>query len=303
MHLRRLHYLQLIIESGSFALAAKAADISQPAMSMAMQTLEAACRVPLFEKVGRQKVPTAAALQIAQRASLIAGQLDQIQHASTHADAWAPRLDMPQLRAGMAPAAALLYAPTIEQQWRQHEPEGLLQIVGGSAPELLSALQAGQLDLVIAPRPRRFRTGGLKRLALHTSNPIVHARRGHPLARARSLDDILPAAWAVAGNAGTAGNVIEEAHRVRRLPAPRVLVQCADYATLLNLVAHSDLLCVVPHAALVMRAHELGIVPLRLREGLPQYEVCLFWRPAATAASKALTAIVAALTAQVAGSS
>jgi hypothetical protein len=34
------------------------------------------------------------------------------------------------------------------------------------------------------------------------------------------------------------------------LPAPRVLMQCADYPTLLNLVAQTDLLCVVPHAVL-----------------------------------------------------
>lgn len=92
--------------------------------------------------------------------------------------------------------------------------------------------------------------------------------------------EIRHAGWAVAGRAGTAGNVIEEAHRVRKLPPPRVLVQCADYMTLTNIVANSDLLCVIPHSALLQSHQSVPILPLHIREGLPQYEVCLFWRRA-----------------------
>ena len=109
--------------------------------------------------------------------------------------------------------------------------------------------------------------------------------------------DISRAGWAVAGHAGTAGNVIEEAHRVRKLPPPRILVQCADYMAATNLVAHTDLLCMIPHPALLQICQGMGIAPLRIREGLPRYEVCLFWRPAQPEDGAAsVKAVIAALT-------
>lgn len=278
MHLRQLAYLQLIIEKGSFALAAQAAGVSQPAITQAMRRLEQECGTALFERVGRHKMPTPAAVRAAQRSADIQTRMDRLLRADpARADDYAPALNGPVLRAGMAPAAELLYAPTIVQHWMASEPGGLLQIVGGSAPELVSALRDKDFDLVIAPRPRRHRAAGIKSCVLHMSEPAIYVRDGHPLAGATSLDAIRSAGWAVAGRAGTAGNVIEEALRVRRLPAPRIVVQCADYPALLNLVAKTDLMCVVPHPTIVPRAQELGIAPLSIRDGLPRYEVCLFW--------------------------
>lgn len=297
MHLRQLRYLQLVIEKGSFALAAEAAGVSQPAITMAMQGLEREWGVALFEKVGRQKVPTPAALSAAQRAADLHDRLDALPSFGSLPQVWSPGRDAALLRVGMAPAAALLYGPVIEASWRAHEPEGLLQIVSlGAAGELLASLRSEDLDLVIAPQPRRYQAAGIKRVVLHTSTPTVHARVGHPLAGAKTLEAIAEAGWGVAGRAGTPGNVIEEALRVHKLPPPRVLVQCADYPTLLHLVTQSDLLCVVPHAELTRRTGQAGITPLKIREGLPLYEVCLFWRSGGPSRhARALADIIQAL--------
>ncbi len=278
MNSRHLWYLQLIISKGSFAAAAQEAGVSQPAVTQAMQVMESESGLVLFEKSGRQKRPTATALALAQHSldlqakvqRLVAGQAGD-----------APlRAGLSSLRIGMAPAAALLYGARIEGVWRELEPDGLLQIVSGSAPELLAGLQQQELDLVIAPRPRHYQTESLQQHQLHVSQPRIYARAGHPLRSAKSLQEIAQAGWAVSGRGGPAGNVIEEAHHVRRMPAPRVLVQCADYPTLLTLVAQSELLCVVPHPALVPETQRDALRILRIHEGLPQYEVCLFWGPA-----------------------
>ena len=115
---------------------------------------------------------------------------------------------------------------------------------------------------------------------------------------ARTLHDIREAGWAVSGRGGTAGNVIEEAHLVRRMAPPRILVQCADYPALLSLVGQSDLLCVVPHPVLVSEGQRDALRPIRIREGLPQYEVCLFWGQARLGVQPgALDAIVQTLVA------
>ncbi len=274
MNFRQLWYLQLIISKGSFAGAAKEAGVSQPAITQAMQAMEKAWGVPMFKKVGREKRPTDAAIAMAQQASELHSRLEKLAGPASVEGLQLGKT----LRAGMAPAAALLYGATIEGICRAFEPEGLLRIVSGSAPELLTALQQGQLDLVAAPRPRRYQEDGLGQIPLHLSSPVIYARKDHPMRGATSLQDIRSASWAVSGRGGTAGNVIEEACRVRRLPPPRVLVQCADYMTVLDLVANSNLLCVVPHPVLIQQRQQENLRALKVREGLPQYEVCLFWR-------------------------
>ncbi|MEO7953493.1 MAG: LysR family transcriptional regulator [Polaromonas sp.] len=300
MHIRQLQYLQAIIATGSFAAAARNAGVSQPAITLAMQALEREWDVVLFEKVGRQKLPTRGALLAAQRAAELQGRLDGLAGPPRSPQEEAIARSASVFKAGMAPAAALLYGPTIERVWHAHEPEGMLEIFGASAPELLAALHGNELDLVIAPLPRRYQSVGLNRHPLHTSTPMIYARVDHPLAGATSLTEIARATWAVAGRTGTPGRVIEEAHRVRNLAEPRILVQCADYPALLNLVAHSVLLCVVPHPALMPPNGCTAVRALRIREGLPQYEVCVFWpsgkqgRNAATvdAVVRALKALV-----------
>jgi len=292
MNFRQLWYLQLIISKGSFAGAAKAAKVSQPAITQAMQSLGTAWDTPLFEKVGRQMRPTDAALAIALRVNDFQAQLESLTRSASATNAHPVRT----LRVGMAPAAALVYGAAIEGLWRQHEPEGLLQIVSNSAPELLATLQQGELDLVAAPRPRHYQEEGIEQFALHMSMPTIYARKGHPLLPATSLQDIKRAGWAVSGRGGTAGNVIEEACRVRRMPAPRILVQCADYMTLLDLVAQSDMLCVVPHPVLIPERQRQHLRALTVREGLPQYEVCLFWKAHVQAQNgNVIAAIVTAL--------
>lgn len=277
MYLKSLQYLQAIIETGSFAAAARHVGVSQPAITMAMQGLERHWGVVLFEKVGRKKLPTRAAVLAAQRTAELQGRIDNLLRMPLSPQEDAIGHGHATLKVGMAPAAALLYGPSIERVWRTHNPEGLFQIFGASALEMLASLHSEELDFVIAPRPRRHQSAGLKRHLLHTSTPAIYARVGHPLAGATSLTDIAQANWAVAGQAGTAGRVIEEAHRVRGLAAPRILVQCADYPALLNLVAHSDLLCVVPHPELMSVKQGTVLHSLHIREGLPQYDVCIFW--------------------------
>lgn len=281
MNLRHLHYLQLIIQTGSFALAAREAGVTQPALTQAMQAMELACGMPLFEKSGRRKLPTQTALQLAERAQGL--QLTLLEIAAL------AQLDRPtarrrhavtELKLGTSPAAALLLGPTIQRVWAQQPSAGLLRFESGNSLGLLNKLQAGELNLVIGPRPRNFVTEGLQRHRLYTSTPSIQARANHPLAGATSLWDIRDAAWVVAGEAGTPGHVIEEAHRVRQMASPRVMVHCGDYAALLKIVANSDLLGVIPHPALLDGQAPGVLQPIAIREGLPQYEVCLFWRSA-----------------------
>lgn len=296
MNLQRLWYLHLIIEKGSFATAAQHAGVSQPALSKSMKLLQDELGASLFDKVGRRLVPTIAALKAAQTASRLHAELDAVAAQAPMPGAPGPFRAGATLRVGLAPAAALLYGPCIQAIWQAREPEGFLEFVGGSGSMLIHQLRSRQLDFIIAPQPRREVVTDLQWLHLHRSTPTVYARTDHPLHNVRTLHGIRHAGWAVAGHPDTAGSVIEEAHRVRRLAPPRVMAQCQDYRTMLNLVAHSDLLCVVPYPTLT--TEQPDVRALNIREGLPQYEVGMFWPRTPSQSNLALLRdVVPALTA------
>lgn len=65
MYLRYLQYLHAVVEQGSFALAAKACGVSQPAISHGMKALQVHFAQPLLVREGRRHVPTDLARAVA----------------------------------------------------------------------------------------------------------------------------------------------------------------------------------------------------------------------------------------------
>ena len=57
---------------------------------------------------------------------------------------------------------------------------------------------------------------------------------------------------------------------------PHILASCPDYASLVHLIARSDLLGVLPHPALLGHGAPGEVVPLALREAMPRYAMHLF---------------------------
>ncbi|HSI47649.1 MAG TPA: LysR family transcriptional regulator [Ideonella sp.] len=272
MNLRYLHYLRLVIAHGSFAAAAQAAGVSQPAVSHGMRQLQRHFGAPLFTRSGRVLVPTGVALQAASRSTDIAEQLTALTQAAHPA---ASKRDL--LRVGLTPSAALVCGPVLYALWCDGRPPRRLDLASADEGRLLARLSAGELDLVISPRPRAWAGVGLACEPLYQITPQAYARRQHPLAKARSLTELQAAPWAIVGPS-VAGpvDVLQEAFAVRRMPPPRVVASCPDYACLLQLMTHADLLAVLPHPALLASSPPGQIVPLRLQEALPRYEMHLF---------------------------
>ena len=271
MHLRYLHYLRLVIDHGSFAAAARAGGVSQPAISHGMRQLQRQFDAALFVRSGRRLLPTEAALQAALLSTDLSERIDAL--AATGAGP-VPR---DTLRAGVTASAALVCGPSLHDAWCRGHPRRRLEMSSANEGRMLARLQGGELDLVISPLPRAFPATGLAHQPLYQIEPLAYARRAHPLVKAQSLTELQAAPWAIVGPSITGPvDVLKEAFAVRRMRPPRVAVSCPDYASLLHLMTHGDLLGVLPHPALLGGAAKGQLVPLRLREALPRYEMHLF---------------------------
>lgn len=285
----------MVVQHGSFAAAGQAAGVSQAAISQAMGTLEQELGFALFMREGRRKLTTPRALAVARESESFNAVVQRLSapHAVRRKAGGGPVT----VRVGLAPAAGLLYGPVIYNTIHAAGNGQTLRVVTGPAPDMLVQLQQGQLDLVIAPQPRKFRLGALQRHVMYVGDPVVYARAGHPLVLVRTLAEIARVDWVVAGASGTPGNVIEEAFRVRRWPPPRIAAQCTDYTMMLRLVAGSDLMGVISHPSLVPEAARAQVRPLQIVDGLPRYDVCLFWSGARRIAhGDALVRVVEVLT-------
>lgn len=270
MYLRYLQYLDAVVEKGSFALAAKACGVSQPAISHGMKALQAHFAQPLLVREGRRHVPTDLARAVAAQALPLAQGVEALPRASVAAP---ERL---RLRVGLTSSAALVCGPLLYASWCLPNAQRSLEMATADERSLLEGLLQRRFDAVIAPKPRKFAHPDVVERPLYELHPQVYARKGHPLARARSLVQLQGAAWACVGPSVSGPvDVLTEAHRVRRMPAPKMSVRCPDFASLLHLVAQSDLLAVVPHPALLGGASAL-VTPLRLAESLPLYGMWLF---------------------------
>ncbi|MBD9395067.1 LysR family transcriptional regulator [Acidovorax sp. ACV01] len=270
MYLRYLQYLHAVIEQGSFALAAKACGVSQPAISHGMKALQAHFAQPLLVREGRRHVPTDLARAVAAQALPLAQGVEALPRASVAA------ADRHLLRVGLTSSAALVCGPLLYASWCLPNARRSLEMAMADEGSLLEGLLQRRFDAVIAPKPRKFAHPDVTERPLYELHPQVYARKGHPLVRARSLAQLQGAAWAcVRPSVSGPVDVLTEAHRVRRMPAPRMAVRCPDFASMLHLMAQSDLLAVVPHPALLGGAAAL-VAPLRLAESLPLYGMWLF---------------------------
>lgn len=271
MNLRHLNYLRLVIDHGSFSAAARAAGVSQPAISQGLKQLQRGFGAPLFVPSGRRQLPTDVALRAALGGQELAERIGALA---------APRATgrgSDTLRVGATASAALVCGPALHDAWCQGHPRRRLDLSSADEGRMLARLQGGELDLVIAPLPRGQAVLGLVARPLYAIAPLAYARRGHPLAGAQSLVALQAASWAIVGPSVSGPvDVLREAHAVRRMRVPRVAVSCPDYASLLQLMAQTDLLAVLPHPALLRGTSGEQIVPLHLREALPRYEMHLF---------------------------
>lgn len=150
MYLRYLQYLHAVIEQGSFALAAKACGVSQPAISHGMKALQAHFAQPLLVREGRRHVPTDLARAVAAQALPLAQGVEALPRASVTA------ADQHRLRVGLTSSAALVCGPLLYASWCLPNARRSLEMATADEGSLLDGLLQRRFDAVIAPKPRKF---------------------------------------------------------------------------------------------------------------------------------------------------
>src|SRR4051812_36785278 len=149
MSLRQLEYLMAVVEEGSFTLAARRLDVSQPALSHQVRALERSVGQPLLERaatgvhltpMGRAFVPHAeSALRRAERARR------------------SLRPEVDELRIATLYSIAIGILPPAIRAWRSRHPSGRVEVLEYVNVEgLAGQMRRGAAGVAIGPRPAEW---------------------------------------------------------------------------------------------------------------------------------------------------
>jgi DNA-binding transcriptional LysR family regulator len=251
--------LDALLAERSVTRAAARIGITQSAASHALARLRKLTGDELLVRGRDDMVPTIRAE--AMRAPLRRA-LDDITGTLSSPRAFDPKVARLRAFIGASDYAELVLLPGIMARLVREAPGVELRvIVPGQDPA--SELAAGKLDLVIMPLPHGDAGQGIRGRRLLSDRFVCVTRRGHPLAKTKtlSLSSFARAAHALISPWGMEGGYVDDA--LARLGLQRkVAVAVPHFLVAPHIVASSDLLLTVAERVAEVVAGPLGLVVL-----------------------------------------
>jgi DNA-binding transcriptional LysR family regulator len=275
MKLSQLRHLIAIAEHGSLRAAARAQGVSAPALVKSINWLESELHVPLLVRSSRGVALSEYGKRFLHRARLIDAETrkaaDEIAELRGQFEG--------AITVGASPTPSMTLLPDVLLQFRRKFPNVRVNIVGGLYHTHLSSIRAGAMDLALGPIPDAGLDAAFRTEGMFLNDVIIVARKGHPLAGARSLRELSACEWILTGpDTQGPGAAIFDAFRRHGLEPPRRVIQCDITWTLHTLLLKSDLLCALPRHLLEQELLNTLLHAVEVREELPRYMVSLIYR-------------------------
>ena len=187
--LRQLRYLVAVSETLNFRRAAAACHVSQPTLSDQIRELETRLQVQLVERSRRRVLLTPVGRDVAERSRRV---LRDVQDIVDLAERGRHILEG-TLRLGVLPSLGPYLLPYVLPYLHQRYPDLTLYLREGTADNLLSRLEEGDLDLLIFPIPLRreeFSFDPLFEEPLWLALPADHPLAAKDTVQAADLKDL-----------------------------------------------------------------------------------------------------------------
>lgn len=267
LSLRDIEYFLAAVTHGNLDRAAASCGVSQPALSKSLQRLEGDTGLALLDRSGRGLRLTSSGLVFLEHAKKLWMEYqDAVRHAA--------ELRVGQaglLRVGVTGATIDSVAMPALQRLLPRRPALRVQLTQGLSDDLNAQVASGMLDLAITP------VYADAPLTLHQEliaddKSCVAASRRHPLASRRklALRDLAPFRWVLPKSASVARHVLDARYADSNLPLPSAALEVEHFSKgALELLAHSDLLALLPLSALATTS-DVVVLPVALGRPLPR---------------------------------
>ena len=244
-------------ELQSFAAAAKALHLSQPALSRRISHLEGLLDVRLFDRTTRSVELT----QLGQRF------LGQVRSVITDLDRSVVDLhDVAHIEAGDVTVGCVFSAvhhflPGVIRSFREQHPHVLVRIIEEGADEVLSSVKSGEADFAL--NYTGMQDPEVEFTPLLKERFVLACPVGHPLAKRRSVrwEEVVNYPYALVSHASRNRVLIDQA-LAEVTPLPRPVCEFRHISTLIGFVDNGLGVAIVPQLTLPQQPASVVGVPL-----------------------------------------
>jgi LysR family transcriptional regulator of gallate degradation len=234
---RKLLYFAAIVENGSLAKAARALDISQPALTK--------LGIKLLDRSPTGITATTSGELIYAHAKLIRTEMElagnRLRGKSDD--------DSRVITFGTLPSLASHVVPLAVAKWKEEYPRVLLRVVEKKQVELLLELLRGEFDFIVGQTEFfDVSVDGLKQRVLFRDRLCILAQPTHQLFHKEILSwgDLAKYPWVCPMIAWPQRAMIESLVSEEGFEPPQQLVECGSIEFIKSLVASSDHLAMLP---------------------------------------------------------
>lgn len=242
MQLYQLRALVAVADAGSISSAARSLGVSQPAVTRALKQLEIDVKATLLYRNSAGVALTDYGTALVSHARLI---LKAAEKADQHIS------QMVGARGGTLSVASsatpfMLVLPGALELVRRQFPGLDVRLQEAVYPTVLGLFRDGSIDFAIGPVPAEGLGAEFTCQPLFEVELAVVLRRGHRLAKLKSLQALTNLNWILTGPKNGPGAIHDRAFRDAGLQPPVCLTHCESVAAAVHFVAHSDAASFVP---------------------------------------------------------
>ena len=264
---KHLVQLNVIVECGSFALAADQLALTQPALTRNIRLLEDRVGARLLDRGRLGARPT----ELGRMLSAKGKALREILEAANTTASQIRTGELGVLRVGTSFGVATdLWAAPLSTFFAR-SPLTTVKATTGPMPALLEALSRGELDVVIGGVQLMEPNAGIVFETLADNRLLVLARREHPLAAGTSvldLEQLRRSRWIVRPTSDPLRAEISSALTALGVDDQAIALETANTPLALRLLEQTDLLMLEPVVTAQDRLQEALLVELPLPQPL-----------------------------------
>jgi DNA-binding transcriptional LysR family regulator len=275
--LNLLRVFEALMHECSVTRTASRLGLSQPAVSSALRRLREQIGDPLLIRTRTGMRPTPRAEQIF---ASVSQAFDAIQNSVQTGAAFAPAEARRSFNIMMSDIGEIVYLPRLIQQLQRDAPAVRLSVKRLARPRVHDELASGAIDLAIGWMER---DDGLRREDLFDETFVGIVRPDHPRIGRRLTQSQFMNEWHLAVGRHDFGSDTylhsDQAHHDLRqaITERKIAIQVPHFLAVPNIVADTDLVCIVPRQLGQVYAEykQVRIVPLPFKS-VP-FTVSQFW--------------------------
>ncbi len=274
LSLQQLRVFDVLLREHSLTRAARALDVTQPALSKALAQLRRFFHDPLFVRTGFRMEPTPKALQVQESVRTILDRAASLRSESTLFD---PRNSHRTFSFCVVDAGLLKLLPPLVDRLLAEAPNVRLQVLQPEAAHLERWLESGKLDFAMgsfASMPKSIR-----RQPLWVERYVSVTRRNHPRLSSEPTVRAFAAEKHVLVSLAGSGHAHQNMQRALEATIPRENVVCKIpiFIGAAVLAKHTDAIATLPLSIATVLAKDLDLQIITPPVKLPRIDIHQYW--------------------------